>query len=166
MAARTSRSRRSTSGRSRSRPEPPLHFTTLLTGQPKLMSRMSKPRSWQTRAASAITCGSAPNSCAEMGCSSGSNARYFRVLVGLRAPSAALTPCELVNSVMIRPHPPRLRMKRRKTVSVTPAMGASTVAGAIFTGPIENWVGNGCMALCSHFTGYDLETERLGRPSL
>ena len=30
---------------------------------------------------------------------------------------------------MIRPHPPRLRMKRRKTVSVTPAMGASTVAG-------------------------------------
>ena len=57
IAARTSRSSRSTSGRSRSRPEPPLHFTTLFTGQPKLMSRMSKPRSWQTRAASAITVG-------------------------------------------------------------------------------------------------------------
>ena len=58
------------------------------------------------------------------------------------APSEALTPCELVNSVMISPQPPRLRMKRRKTVSVTPAMGASTVAGAIFTGPMEKWVGN------------------------
>ena len=61
--------------------------------------------------------------------------------------SEALTPCELVNSVMISPHPPRLRMNRRKTVSVTPAMGASTVAGAIFTGPIENCVGNGSMTL-------------------
>ena len=57
MAARTSRSSRSTSGRSRSSPEPPLHFTTLFTGQPKLMSRMSKPRSWHMRAASAITAG-------------------------------------------------------------------------------------------------------------
>ena len=72
MAARTLRRISSTSGRSRSSPEPPLHFTTFFTGQPKLMSTMSKPRSWQTRAASAITCGSEPNSCAEMGCSSGS----------------------------------------------------------------------------------------------
>ena len=60
------------------------------------------------------------------------------VLLGLRALSAALTPWELVNSVMMSPQPPRLRMKRRKTVSVTPAMGASTVAGAMVTGPIEN----------------------------
>ncbi len=75
---------RSTSGRSRSRPEPPLHFTTLLTGQPKLMSRISKPRSWQTRAASAMTVGSAPKSCAEMGCSSGSKAEVaLQGLVGL-----------------------------------------------------------------------------------
>ena len=88
MAARTVRSIRSTSGRSRSRPEPPLHFTTLFTGQPKLMSRMSKPRSWQTRAASAITAGSAPNSCAEMGCSSGSKARYFKRPGGLAARAA------------------------------------------------------------------------------
>ena len=93
--------------------------------------------SWQTRAASAITAGSAPKSCAEMGCSSGAKARYFRVLLGFRAPMEARTPCELVNSVMISPQPLRLRMKRRKTVSVTPAMGASTVAGAMLTGPIE-----------------------------
>ena len=38
-----------------------------------------------------------------------------------------------------QPAAARLRMKRRNTVSVTPAMGASTVAGAIRTGPIENW---------------------------
>ena len=56
--------------------------------------------------------------------------------VGLRAPREAATPWELVNSVMSSPQPPRSRMKRRKTVSVTPAMGASTVAGAMATPPI------------------------------
>src|SRR3984893_7825532 len=50
-----------------------------------------------------------------------------------------------VNSVMISPHPPRLRMKRRKTVSVTPAMGASTVAGAMRTVPIVTDDGTGVM---------------------
>ena len=48
-----------------------------------------------------------------------------------------------VNSVMISPHPPKLRMKRRKTVSVTPAMGASTVAGAMRTPPIITEEGTG-----------------------
>src|SRR6202051_162310 len=38
---------------------------------------------------------------------------------------------------MIRPQPPRLRIKRRNTVSVTPAMGARTVAGAIRTLPMK-----------------------------
>jgi len=37
-------------------------------------------------------------------------------------------------------------MKRRKTVSVTPAMGASTVAGAIRTFPIVSEDGTGCVA--------------------
>jgi hypothetical protein len=37
-------------------------------------------------------------------------------------------------------------MNRRKTVSVTPAMGASTVAGAICTAPIDKCVGKGNMA--------------------
>src|SRR5258707_13308906 len=40
-------------------------------------------------------------------------------------------PSELVNSVMRRPQPPRPRMTRRKSVSVTPAMGARTAAGRI-----------------------------------
>ena len=58
--------------------------------------------------------------------------------VGLVARAEATMPWELVNSVMMSPQPPWLRMRRRKTVSVTPAMGASTVAGAIFIGPIWN----------------------------
>src|SRR5450432_1333618 len=44
---------------------------------------------------------------------------------------------------MISPQPSRLRMKRRKTVSVTPAMGASTVAGEIRTSPIKRLAGTG-----------------------
>src|ERR1700721_2263116 len=42
---------------------------------------------------------------------------------------------------MIRPHPPRLRMKRRNTVSVTPAMEAKTVAGSIGIFPIITLAG-------------------------
>src|ERR1700732_2752021 len=56
-------------------------------------------------------------------------------------------PCELVNSVMMSPQPPWLRIRRRKTVSVTPAMGARTVAGAIFTGPIWSVRGITCTIL-------------------
>src|SRR5678815_3756082 len=52
-------------------------------------------------------------------------------------------PSAEVNSVMISPHPPRLRMNRRNTVSVTPAMGASTVAGAMRTFPMVNQEGTG-----------------------
>src|SRR2546423_11931776 len=44
---------------------------------------------------------------------------------------------------MMRPQPSRLRMKRRKTVSVTPAMGARTVAGVMGTLPIKRRTGTG-----------------------
>src|SRR6516165_6548024 len=47
---------------------------------------------------------------------------------------------------MISPQPSRFRMNRRKTVSVTPAMGASTVAGAMVIGPMENLGGKTCIA--------------------
>src|SRR6476661_4026765 len=52
-------------------------------------------------------------------------------------------PSAEVNSVMISPHPPKFRMNRRNTVSVTPAMGASTVAGAMRTLPIASEAGTG-----------------------
>jgi len=41
------------------------------------------------------------------------------------------SPSALVNSVMISPQPPKPRITRRKIVSVTPAIGAKTVAGRI-----------------------------------
>src|ERR1039458_2082078 len=44
---------------------------------------------------------------------------------------------------MISPQPPRLRMKRRKTVSVTPAIGASGAAGAISPPPMDRLAGTG-----------------------
>jgi hypothetical protein len=47
IAARTLRRIRSTSGKSRSKPEPPLQVTTFFTGHPKLISTASKPKSWQ-----------------------------------------------------------------------------------------------------------------------
>src|ERR1700676_1725009 len=48
----------------------------------------------------------------------------------------------LVNSVMIRPQPPSPRIMRRKTVSVTPAIGAKTVAGATCVSRIVNRAGS------------------------
>src|SRR5690349_15389203 len=47
-------------------------------------------------------------------------------------------PSALVNSVITRPQPVRLRMNWRNTVSVTPAMGARMVAGAISTALLES----------------------------
>jgi hypothetical protein len=56
---------------------------------------------------------------------------------------------------MISTQPPRLRMKRRKTVSVTPAIGARTVAGAICIGPMAKLRGNCCIALgLFNFNGF------------
>src|SRR6266849_10078231 len=50
-------------------------------------------------------------------------------------------PSELVNSVISSPHPPSPRITRRKSVSVTPAMGASTAAGRIVKSRILNDAG-------------------------
>src|SRR5207244_12931155 len=56
-------------------------------------------------------------------------------------------PSELVNSVISSPQPPRPRMTRRKSVSVTPAMGARTAAGRIVKSRI--WKNAGVMKLRS-----------------
>src|SRR6266851_3158508 len=54
-------------------------------------------------------------------------------------------PSELVNSVISRPQPPRPRMTRRKSVSVTPAIGARTAAGRMVRSRI--WKDAGIMEL-------------------
>src|SRR5215467_13972826 len=51
-------------------------------------------------------------------------------------------PSELVNSVMSKPQPPRPRMTRRNSVSVTPAIGASTAAGRSLKSRILYSAGN------------------------
>src|SRR5262249_14456547 len=47
-------------------------------------------------------------------------------------------PSELVNSVISSPQPPRPRITRRNSVSVTPAIGASTAAGVTVKSRILN----------------------------
>src|SRR5208283_1045932 len=73
-----------------------------------------------------MTPGFAPKSWAAMGCSSSSKYKYRSVFFALR-----VIPSELVNSVISSPQPPSPRITRRNSVSVTPAMGANTVAGCI-----------------------------------
>jgi hypothetical protein len=45
-------------------------------------------------------------------------------------------------------------------------MGASTVAGAIFTAPMGKWVGKGNMTNTTNLNGYRPETELRAGPSL
>src|SRR2546430_17231616 len=54
-------------------------------------------------------------------------------------------PSELGNSVMSKPQPPSPRMTRRKSVSVTPAIGARTAAGRTVRSRI--WKDAGIMEL-------------------
>ena len=55
------------------------------------------------------------------------------------------TPWDEVNSVMSKPQEPCARMSLRKMVSVTPAIGARTVAGAMEMGPMWNPEGKGVL---------------------
>src|SRR5437763_1215182 len=64
-----------------------------------------------------------------------------------------LNPCELIKSVMMRPQPLKPRMKRRKTVSVTPAIGARTVAGVTLMGPI--WRVDGKLSMAVLFLDFN-----------
>src|ERR1700730_3326545 len=118
-ACTTREATRSRRGQSRRRAEPPWRQTTLLTGQPKFRSMKSGcTQSTTALAASAIFSGSAPKSWTPIGRSSGRNdtisrVRWFR----WRIPSAE------TNSVTTTSAPYSLH-NRRKTESVTPAIGA------------------------------------------
>src|SRR4051812_48488732 len=63
-------------------------------------------------------------------------------------------PSAEVNSVSIMPQPPSSLMKRRKTVSVTPAIGARRVAGAISTLPMRTDCGTTAPAGARFSTGF------------
>ena len=63
---------------------------------------------------------------------------------------------------MMSPHPPWERIRRRNTVSVTPTMGASTVAGCIRVPPIWNPRGN---ILTSILASWVTSAETLAPPA-
>ena len=162
MAARTSRSTRSTRGRSRSRPDPPLHLTTLLTGQPKLISRMSKPRSWHTRAASAITVGVGAEELGGDGVLVGVEGEIalqgFVGFAGLERCADAVRAGELGHD---EPAPAQFANEAAEYGIGHAGHGREHRGGGEFTGPIENCVGKTCMGslLLILSSGQDVDRE-------
>ena len=115
----TARMTSCTRSRSLRHPEPPLRFTTFLTGQPKLMSMNSGAKTSVTKAAaSPIATGSAPKIWTPIGRSSGPKRSLLIVAsFSRRMPSADR------NSVTTTSAPKR-RQRRRNGDSDTPAIGA------------------------------------------
>ncbi len=102
-----------------SKDEPPFLETTLLTGQPKLMSMKSGCfQSMILFAASPMRSPSAPNNCTPQGRCSSVNSVYFRV-----RSSCLMMPSADTNSVTMTSAPNSLQIVRN-TTSVTPAIGA------------------------------------------
>src|SRR5450759_1508677 len=105
---------------SRIRLQPALCFAIFDTGQPMLTSTMSAPMPSTICAAAAIFCGSPPKIWIETGRSSSVYSAYSSVRSMPRT-----IPSELTISVTTSPQPPRRFTRRRKAVSVMPAIGAS-----------------------------------------
>ena len=105
---------------SRIRVHPALCFAIFGTGQPMFTSTMSAPIASTTRAAAAILPGSPPKIWMETGRSSSVYSAYSSVRSIPRT-----SPSELTISVTTRPQPPWRFTRRRKAVSVIPAIGAS-----------------------------------------
>lgn len=107
--------------------DPPFFETTLLTGQPKLMSM--KSGAFQVTiffAASPMRVPSAPKSWTPSGRWESVNSVYLRVRWSWRMMPSAET-----NSVTMASAPSSLQMWR-KTMSVTPAIGARNRGGEVF----------------------------------
>ncbi len=114
--------------------EPSPFFTTLGTGQPILISRISNGSSSIRFAASLIISGSEPNSCRETGFSCGSVVRSVFVFRLLYRIAFALT-----ISMHKSPAPCSLHSKRNGR-SVTPAIGASIRLLSRVLFPITNFL--------------------------
>src|SRR6185503_8521162 len=134
---------------SRIRLQPALCLAIFGTGQPMLMSTMSAPMPSTICAASAIFTGSPPKIWIETGRSSSVYSAYSSVRSIPRT-----SPSELTISVTTRPHPPRRLTRRRKAVSVMPAIGASANGWSRLTAPIF-------MSVRFHVGGVHLDAHRL-----
>src|SRR5580704_5121132 len=116
---------------SRASAAPLPRLTTLETGQPRLTSTSTAPRSTQTTAASAITAGSQPTSCAATGDTwSGKSSRWSAASV-LRTTASAAT-----ISVETRPAP-NSRQIARHGASVIPTIGATRTGDESSRPPIS-----------------------------
>ena len=104
---------------SRIRLHPALCFAIFGTGQPMLTSTMSACIASTIWAAAAILPGSPPKIWIDTGRSASVYSAYSSVRSIPRT-----SPSELTISVTTSPHPPRAFTRRRKAVSVMPAMGA------------------------------------------
>ena len=130
-AARTASIILPASSGSRIRAEPSPDFTTLPTGQPMLISRISAPDiSSASCAASAMTSGSWPKICAAQGCSPSGTYSSARVFSSLYTSAFALT----ISVVVIAA--PCSRQTPRNAKSDTPAIGASVSLPFSSTSPI------------------------------
>ena len=105
---------------SRMRLHPALCFAIFGTGQPMLTSTMSACIASTTWAAAAILPGSPPKIWMDTGRSASVYSAYSSVRSMPRT-----KPSELTISVTTSPQPPRALTRRRKAVSVIPAIGAS-----------------------------------------
>ena len=105
-------------------------LTIFFTGQPKLMSMMAAPRSWLSRAASAIDAGSQPASWTAMGNSSAQLVAIFMVWRDAR-----IMAWLAIISETTSPAPLRLT-SRRNGMSLTPDMGARITGSSILIGPM------------------------------
>src|SRR3989344_1357396 len=103
-------------------------FSTLLSGQPMLMSMPSKSNSAARTAAAFMCSGAAVKNCATTGRSA---SVYLRSSINLRFPSvpARARPSAETNSVHMTSGLPYLAMTRRYAASVTFAIGASAKMG-------------------------------------
>ena len=121
---------RAASADSRINAEPQALLTTFFAGQPKLMSIRSAPLSRASRAASAMTAGSAPASWSAAGRRSrrksplSRDLRVRSTIVRLATISEKTSPA------------PKDRTRRRKGRSVTPDMGASRTGASSVILPI------------------------------
>src|SRR5687767_9869572 len=116
---------------SRIRLQPALCLAILGTGQPMLTSTMSAPMPSTIWAAAAIFAGSPPKIWIETGRSSSVYSAYSSVRSMPRT-----SPSEDTISVTTRPQPPCRLTRRRKAVSVIPAIGATTNGEGRLTLPI------------------------------
>src|SRR5262245_28733768 len=149
---------------SRIKLHPALCFAIFGTGQPIFTSTTLAPSCSTIAAAAAIFSGSPPKIWIEIGRSSSVYSAYSSVRSIPRT-----KPSELTISVTTRPQPPCRFTRRRKAVSVIPAMGATMKGESRTTLPIFNMIvdwAQGAKAQGIRLVGFHVRRVHFHRHSL